>query len=131
MREVVRFRDLVVLAVIMDNSDPPEEFMLSGVLWTRIPQMANEWIEKREVPVNYTLPITGTSQIQNCLWTLISLDLISHIGKRRGYRSTENADWFMKQIGWDWREWPLSAPVHRGSIVLSEAVMAESYRGSL
>ena len=111
-RDRVNYIDIVVLKVITEytrehNKPPTRNDLFHRETYTSI---VNTWLEEHQVDTIYTLPITGSDQLDDTLYVLRRLNLIEKSGS---YSPTQSGYSFFKrkQVGENWRRWPISVPV--------------------
>lgn len=123
MRDVLFFSDLVLLHIIRSNSRPP-----GGVLITRVAKLSNQWLTDQQVPARLCGKFASSSVLDRSMKMLRSMGLVEHLGARRGFRVTANTEDLFDQIGTDWKQWFVSAPVTEDVIQLVRAKYDKDYR---
>lgn len=126
MRNFLYFPDLVVAHVIMLNCSDNR-----GVLVTKVAELGNQWLKDNKVPSRYAAGFASVSALDQTMKLLRQAKLIEHVGSRQGFRTTPKAGRLFGQIGMNWKEWFVSAPIDGEQIQLEDARYDKDFRTNL
>src|SRR5690606_1277456 len=101
-RKRVFITEILVLGCIMEE----QRSSLTDIL-----RCVNDKIAAEEIPPDRTMMVKQATSIAR------SLDKLRELGLLSGMEPTAYAQTFMKQLGSDWRDWPVEIPVDNDGVL--------------
>ena len=81
--------------------------------------LVNDFLSNKEVDRIYAAPVTGNRNVIESVARLRAAGVLMRYGK---YQVTQAGREFLTEIGSDYEDWPMQAPITNGIIDLSNAI---------